>query len=269
MENLPHDWLALAGVVFMLGLRHGLDADHLAAIDGMTRHNWSRNPRLARCCGALFSLGHGAVVMAVATAVALASSRFALPAWLGETGALVSIAVLGLLGIINMRALLTTPTDRPVAPVGLRSRWFRFGASRPLAVAGVGLLFALSFDTISQASLFAFAAGRFGGPAHALALALVFTLGMLMADGVNGLWIARLLRGADRRARIASRVMAFAVASISLLVAGLGALRYLSPTARAWGEGRELTFGVAVLALIALSYLVARRLSPQPALGTR
>lgn len=31
LDALPSHWLALAGVVFLLGLKHGLDPDHLAA----------------------------------------------------------------------------------------------------------------------------------------------------------------------------------------------------------------------------------------------
>ena len=33
--DLPRDFLGLALVVLMLGIKHGLDADHLAAIDGL------------------------------------------------------------------------------------------------------------------------------------------------------------------------------------------------------------------------------------------
>ena len=33
------DLLGLAAVAFVLGMRHGVDADHLAAIDAMTRCN--------------------------------------------------------------------------------------------------------------------------------------------------------------------------------------------------------------------------------------
>ena len=51
-------------------MRHGLDADHLATIDGLTRHNARANPASARFCGALFSLGHGLVACAVAIALA-------------------------------------------------------------------------------------------------------------------------------------------------------------------------------------------------------
>lgn len=265
MENLPGDWPALLGVAFLFGMRHGFDADHLAAVDGLTRLNWRARPALARGCGALFSMGHGVVVMAVAAAVAAASARWTVPGWLGEAGAWISIGVLALLGAANLHAALTTPADQPVLPVGLRSRLFRFRARQPLAVAGVGALFALSFDTLSQAALFALAGNAFGGVGHALALGAGFTTGMLLADGVNGLWIARLLAGADRAARLASRVMALAVAGTSLLVAGLGCARQLWPAAAAWTAGRELAFGGVLIVVLAASYLSAVRGSAQAA----
>ena len=48
IETLPTHGLALVGVVFLLGLKHGLDPDHLAAIDGLTRFNAARRPALSR-----------------------------------------------------------------------------------------------------------------------------------------------------------------------------------------------------------------------------
>ena len=66
--HLPTEWSTLCLLVFMLGMRHGLDADHLATIDGLTRFNSRSNPGLARWCGCWFSLGHGAVVVAIALA---------------------------------------------------------------------------------------------------------------------------------------------------------------------------------------------------------
>ena len=66
MSPLPADNFALVLLVFVLGVKHGFDADHLATIDGLTRFNARANPRWARFCGTLFSLGHGAVVIAIA-----------------------------------------------------------------------------------------------------------------------------------------------------------------------------------------------------------
>lgn len=264
MDGLPHDWWALLSLVFVLGIKHGLDADHLAAIDGMTRYNWRQNPTLARWCGVLFSAGHGAVVLAVALAVGAAHGRWELPQWLDAVGVWISIGFLTALGLINLRAVLSTPPDQVVGTVGLRSRVFPLRAGQPLAVAGVGALFAFSFDTLTQAALFALTATRFGGIDHAVALALAFILGMLLADGINGLWISRLIRRADRHAWIASRTLGLVVAGMSLLVAAFGAAKFSSPAVDAWSEGRELAFGFALMAVIALSYLAALRLSAAP-----
>ena len=57
----------LIALAFVLGLKHGMDVDHLATIDGLARFNTAAGRlRLARLCGFLFSLGHGAIVCAVA-----------------------------------------------------------------------------------------------------------------------------------------------------------------------------------------------------------
>ena len=42
-------------LVFLLGIRHGLDADHLAFIDGQTRYNWRMGSRFAPWVGILIS----------------------------------------------------------------------------------------------------------------------------------------------------------------------------------------------------------------------
>ena len=80
VSALPNDWLALLAVVYALGLKHGMDPDHLATIDGITRSNAARNPRLARWSGLLFSAGHGAIVILVAIGVGLLARQ------LGDAG---------------------------------------------------------------------------------------------------------------------------------------------------------------------------------------
>src|SRR4051812_50230116 len=104
METLPTHWLALVGVVFMLGLKHGVDPDHLAAIDGLTRFNAGRRPLLSRWSGLLFSAGHGVVVTTVAIGVATLATQWQGPAWLGGTGASVSVAVLSFLRLGDVLA---------------------------------------------------------------------------------------------------------------------------------------------------------------------
>lgn len=267
VHDLPTEWAALAALVFLLGLKHGFDADHLATIDGLTRHNARHRRAFARYCGVLFSLGHGAVVIAIALAVGLASERWAAPAWLELSGAWISISFLALIGTVNLRAVLAAAPHEIVAPIGLKGRFLgRLScAARPWSVALVGSLFALSFDTVSQSALFAMTAAQFGGAEHALALGVLFLLGMLVTDGINGLWISRLIARADQIAVVASRAMGLAVSMVALLVAAFGAAKLAVPAVEAFSDGREAAFGAVVVAVIGSSYLLARRLAQRDA----
>lgn len=272
MASLPTDFGALTLVVFLLGARHGLDADHLATIDGLTRVGSRLRAPHARYAGALFSLGHGAVVVAIAALVGSWSARWQAPAWLEQSGLWISVFFLTLLGVINLRAVLTAAPAEVVAPVGIKGRFLgRLArADRPLTVLVVGALFALSFDTISQAALFAVAGARFGGVSNALLLGSTFLAGMLVTDGCNGLLIARLMARSDELARIASRVMGLAVGVSSLAVAAFAVARTLAPSVAAWSAGRELGLGLAVLATVGGAFVVGgwlgrgRRALPAP-----
>ncbi len=261
MNSLPATWLALCTLALVLGARHGFDADHLATIDGLTRYNARANPRLSRMAGALFSLGHGAVVIAVALITGPLASGWQTPAWLEVAGAAVSVAFLFGLAFLNVRAVLTTAAHAVVAPAGVRARLLgRFlNIRRAWAVAAVGMLFALSFDTVSQAALFALAAGRFGGASQALFVAALFVLGMLTVDGANGLWISRLIRRADRTAAIASRVMALTVAGVSLAVGTLTVAKILVPAVDELAAGREPWLGAAVVVAVLVAFVAAMR----------
>jgi high-affinity nickel-transport protein len=265
------DWLALVALALTLGLKHGLDADHLVAIDGLTRFNAQFRPRFARWCGVFFSLGHGSVVIAVAVLVGLAADRWIVPGWLEDLGAWISIAFLAGLGIVNLAAVANTPPDDVVRTVAFRG-WLLgrlMRTSKPLAIMLVGALFALSFDTISQAALFAVAASSIGSWADGAVLAGVFMLGMTIADGVNGFWISSLLGSASRRARVASRVMGLAVGALSLGLAAVGAARYFSGSLSGWLEGHELWMGLAVIAFVAGAFALAMALGRRPGEGAR
>jgi nickel/cobalt transporter (NiCoT) family protein len=270
METHAGDWFALVALAFTLGLKHGLDADHLATIDGLTRFNVRERPAMAPWCGALFSLGHGAVVVAIAVTVGTVTRQWQVPAWVGDLGAWISIVFLCALGLLNLATVLRTDPAEVVHPVGLKSGCLARlqQTDRPWLVAAVGALFALSFDSMSQAALFALMGTQFGSWLHAAALGFAFMFGMLVTDGVNGLWISRLISRADSVARIASRTMGLAVAGLSLLVAAFGAARYFSPALGAWTDGKELTIGIGVIALLGSSFLIAVRLA-RPALPAR
>ena len=261
METLHGSIYPLIALAFVLGLKHGMDADHLATIDGLTRFNTSAGRlRLARWSGFLFSLGHGAVVCVVAVATGMVFHNASVPSWMDNVGAWISAFFLSLLGVLNLYAVFSTPSHEMVQMVGIKGRWLSSlkSAGHPALIALVGALFALSFDTLSQAALFSVAASNYGGIFYALLLAVCFMVGMIVTDAVNGLWISHLLRRADANARIASRIMGITVALISLSVAGLGVSRQILPEAAVWQEGRELLIGVSVIVVVACSFLFAR-----------
>ena len=243
----------------MLGIRHGFDADHLATIDGLTRIN--ARSRFSRYCGMLFSLGHGAVVIAISLLVATVASRWQVPQWLEVFGAGTSILFLVLLGILNVGAVLFSKPGHHVHPVGVRGRLFARHAASPAVVFLVGALFAISFDTISQAALFSLTASRLGGWENALFMGLLFMTGMLFTDGLNGLWISRIIRRSDETAHFASKTMTLVVGSLSLLVACFGMLKLFSPRVDLWSDGKSLAFGLALVVLVAASFAFTQRVS--------
>lgn len=252
---------ALFGVVFALGMRHGLDPDHLATIDSMARASASHRPRQARWTGCLFSLGHGAVVTAVAAVIGMYSMQWHVPAWLDAFGAWISIVVLALLGWGNVRAALSTPVGQPVSAIGLKGRLFGRLArtSHPGLVVLVGSLFAVSFDTMSQTAVFAMAASTSAGWMMAALLGLVFTAGMMATDGLNGWLVAGMARRADGMTWISSRGISLVIGSASLVVAALGALRQFFPDIDHLFEGQSLAMGLMLFALVCCGYAFVMR----------
>lgn len=212
--------MGLAGLVFLLGLRHGFDPDHLVAIDGLTRSSASR------WSGLFFSLGHGMVVTLIGVAVAIAATEWQAPGWLEQSGTVISVGILLALGLTNLVAVLRTPAGAPVTLIGLRGRWLTeriARSSHPAVIASVGAAFALSFDTVSHAAAFSLTGATMAGALFAALLGGVFTLGMVMTDALNGVWVARMMRSADRRA--ASRWMSGMVACLCLWTAAYALAR--------------------------------------------
>lgn len=250
METLPADWNALLALVFVLGLRHGVDADHVATIDALTRLS-SRHQR-ARWCGALFAAGHGTAVLALVMVVAIASRGWQPPPWLSLLGAWISIGLLALLGMANLRAAWRTKPDEVIAFSGLRGRLLGrlLGGGHPAAAAGIGALFALSFDTVSLALMFAVSGSAAGGTAHALLLGTAFATGMMLTDGANGFWLAHLLHRSGAAAARAARLTALVVGGASLAVAVFGALRLALPAVRSWADEQGLWLGLGLLGLM-------------------
>lgn len=255
MPEMPHDVFALFALACVLGIKHGLDPDHLATIDGLIRFNVSTKPWLAKWVGVLFSIGHGLVVTLVIGTVSLMPASIAIPAWLEELGAAVSILILLLLGILNVYAACNTQ-KAITQTLGFKS-WMYFKTGHPVIILGIGSLFALSFDTMSHATFFSIAANHVSIEFYAFTLGIVFTCGMIISDGVNGLLTARYIRQSAERAQVASRVMSFAIGSISLLIAFIGLARLHMPIVSEKIEYLGIWAGFIVLMWVTLGFAVS------------
>jgi high-affinity nickel-transport protein len=267
VDQFPTSVPMLMAAVFALGMRHGLDPDHLAAVDGLVRLNLDTRPRLSRWSGMLFSLGHGIVVMMVALVVGMLSIRANIPSWLEGVGAWISIALLLGLGVANLLAVLLTPHEQPFHLRGLRGN--RVAASRlfrsPGTIVLIGALFAISFDTLSLAALFSLAAIGIGGWVLSAVLGACFTVGMMLTDGLNANWLARLMKRAGRRANMVSRVVGLGVAVLSIGVATLGAMKLGFHSVAAWSEANEGMLALAAIAFMPVMLFMVMRLPRRPA----
>jgi high-affinity nickel-transport protein len=249
----PDSWplLAAAGLALPLGLKHGLDADHIAAIDGLARvHARAGRTRLAQCAGACFSVGHAGVVAAAAVAVARVGA-WPLPAWLEAFGTGLSIGCLLLVGLLNLAA--AARGGRP--PLGLRSRLFGGASSGGgwFGAVSLGALFAVSLDTLALAAGFGVAGSQVAGIAGVLVLAVAFGAGMTLSDGLNGWWLNRLVRRCGNGSSAAATASSTIVGAVALSTAAFGLARAASMPFAAASEGRAWLLGMVLIAFTTLS----------------
>lgn len=188
---------ALLTLAAALGLRHGVDPEHLAAIDGLSR------VRPSRWNGVLFAIGHGALVTLLAVGVGGLLARLIGPyaPWL-----------LILLGAVNLWRLRS--------PVRHHHRGLsRIARTSPLLL---GVLFGAGFETASQLSALVLAADI-----NPWILGVMFSAGMMLVDGTDGYLASRTQSQAiagGRRALRASRVLGVFVVVFSF---GLGGAELL------------------------------------------
>lgn len=257
--------LSALWLMFVLGLRHALDPDHVAVIDNIVFRTVDARPRLAPWIGTFFAVGHSLSVAVVAIGVSLAADAFAMPAW---TAPLVDTAVVGLLlivGTLNLRALLRggdyTPVGWRAGLVPLRLR----NSTHPAAVVAIGAIFGLVFDTATQAAAWGAAATAKGGTSAALAIAATFAAGMVLADTLDSQIVGRLLRSTGRSAgtvRRYRRAVGWLVVTLSFGTAGY-ALAEMAGLDVALSDGAFTAVGIAAAAAIML-LLVAARWSGRP-----
>ncbi len=209
-----------AVTVFVIGLRHGADPDHLAAIDNVTRNAYAKTPFLSRFVGTMFAGGHSIMVLALSALVGLLGQRFSAHGALIETiGTWVSIVVLFLIAAANLWQLRQGDASRIVgAKTRLLPRALRNGNSALLAIP-IGLLFGFGFETSSQVATYAVAFGADSGVWGAVVIGAMFCFGMIVTDTLDSVVVHRLISfRSDRLPRI-MRVWIVSVTVFALVIA--------------------------------------------------
>jgi nickel/cobalt transporter (NiCoT) family protein len=285
--------LGLAFTAFTLGIRHALDADHIAAIDNTTR-KLADNEAVPVSVGFWFALGHSTVVVVAVALLAAGANALAnqlsqddstLASITGIWGPLVSGAFLVLIGTVNLvtlvgiwrvfRRLRTGAYDEAQLEARLRGR----GAlsrvlypltrhiDRPWKMYPIGLLFGLGFDTATTIGLFVIGSGAaLTAPWYVvMVLPVLFTAGMTLFDTLDGILMNRAYRWAYarpvRKVYYNLTVTAMSVA-IAFLVGGVVLAGLVSRWTGvqdgplAWLAAVDLeNFGAAVVSLFALTWL--------------
>jgi high-affinity nickel-transport protein len=205
--------LALSLVAYGFGLRHAVDADHIAVIDNVTRKLMQDGKRPVTV-GLFFSFGHSVIVFIMSAAIVLASATIKnyfpqLEEIGGIVGTCVSVFFLFAIAAINFIVLLDIykifqrvkkggsyseeSLDETLNQRGLIGRFFR-----PLIkivnhswhMFPIGILFGLGFDTATEVGLLGIAAtsAAQGMPVWSIMIfPILFTAGMSLIDTTDGI----------------------------------------------------------------------------------
>ena len=287
--------LGTALLAYGFGLRHAVDADHIAAIDNVTRKLMHDGQRPIGV-GLFFALGHSTVVIVAATAIAATASslqsRFpSLVATGGTIGTAVSASFLLAIAAVNTAVLIAVyrrlRQARRAGDAGdydldvvfgrrgllawLFRRLFRM-MSRSWHMYPLGMVFGLGFDTASEIGLIGIAAAEAvnGLPIWSiLVFPALFTAGMTLIDATDGM----LMLGAygwafvdpARKLYYNLTITGLSVA-VALLVGGVEAFGLISDrlglAGGAWDMVGNLAaniglFGYVIIAIFAASWLVS------------
>lgn len=205
--------LGTALLAWVFGLRHAVDADHIAAIDNVVRKLMQDGKRPIDA-GLFFSLGHSTVVVLASLAIAgtTAAMQDRLEAFraIGSViGTSVSAAFLLLIAVVNLLilrgvwqgfrhvarggSLESGDMDNALAAGGVLAHLCRplFAAvTRTWHMYPLGFLFGLGFDTATEIGLLGIAATQAAqgmSPWQTLVFAALFTAGMALVDTADSI----------------------------------------------------------------------------------
>ena len=280
--------LGSALLAYTFGLRHAVDADHIAAIDNVTRKLMQQGQRPLGV-GLYFSLGHSAVVVLLSIGVAFATSEISsnfetLKSVGGIIGTSVSAFFLFALALVNIVVLVSVYRTFQTVKTGgsfveedldilLNNRGFLARIFRPLfgmvntswQMFPVGFLFGLGFDTATEVALFGISAAQAAQGLSFWAIMVfpaLFTAGMSLVDTTDGVLMIGAYGWAFNKP-VRKLYYNMTITAVSVLVAILiGGQLGLTEGGGFWGVIGALNdnfgaLGYAIIGIFALSWIVS------------
>ena len=287
--------LGTALLAYSFGLRHAVDADHIAAIDNVTRKLMQQGKRPI-AVGFMFSLGHSTIVVLgsvaiAATALAMQHRIAAARELGGVIGTLISTTFLFAIAIVNLivlrsvcRAFLRVRRGEPYIEEDfdllLGNRGFLARLFHPVfrIIGGswhmypLGALFGLGFDTATEIGLLGISAAEASKGLSLwsiLVFPILFAAGMSLIDTTDNI----LMLGAYGWAFVKpirklyyNITITFVSVAVAFAVGGIEALGLLAGQFHLKGTFWDLvnrlndnfgTLGYFIIGLFALSWVVS------------
>ncbi|MGY3475072.1 HoxN/HupN/NixA family nickel/cobalt transporter [Bradyrhizobium ottawaense] len=286
--------LATALLAWVFGLRHAVDADHIAAIDNVVR-KLMQTGGAPRSVGLYFALGHSTVVVVATILLALGVVSLGGDSLLKEIGGLIgtSVSALFLLVIAAINLVIfvglwrtfraareqgvhdAEGLERLLANRGFLARLlgplFRL-VTKPWHMYPLGFLFGLGFDTATEIGLLSISAteaARGASVADVLVFPALFASGMALVDTADSALMVSAYRWAFvdplRKLWYNLTITGTSVA-VALFIGGIEALGLIADrldlSGGMWtlvdGLNESLAnVGFAVIALFAVAWLVS------------
>ncbi|WIW50549.1 HoxN/HupN/NixA family nickel/cobalt transporter (plasmid) [Bradyrhizobium sp. 62B] len=286
--------MATALLAWVFGLRHAVDADHIAAIDNVVR-KLMHSGRAAESVGLYFALGHSTVVLAAMILFAAGVVSLGGEGVLKSLGGLIgtSVSAVFLLGLAAVNLAIfaslwrtirvarasgvydTQVSDRLMAGSGLLSRllgpMFRM-VTQSWHMYPLGFLFGLSFDTAAEIGLLSLSASETARGLslwQAIVFPALFAAGMSLVDTLDSAFMASAYRWAfvdPARKLWYNLTITGASVTIALFIGSVETLGLIGDQLELSGalwrfvdriKGSQATFGFAVMSLFALAWLVS------------
>ena len=287
--------IGTALLAYSLGLRHAVDADHITAIDNVTRKLMKQGKRPVGV-GLMFSLGHSTVVVAGSMAMADAGLGVAhhmdwlraVGAWAGTAVSSLFLLAIAMVNLVVLRGVWRTylrvrhggefieeDLEQMLGDRGIFARLFRplfRMIERSWQMYPLGVLFGLGFDTATEIGLLGIAAAEAskGLPIAAiLVFPALFAAGMSLVDTTDNVLMVGAYGWASVRPvrKLFYNLTVTALsAAVALAVGGVEALGLIERQTHAggdfWGIVRTVNsnlglVGYGIIALFAVVWAAA------------